>query len=121
MIDSVSGFPVRPILVALGADLSTERNGKLRCPFHGPDNNPSASIKGEYFKCFACDAHGDAVRLVMDQEGVEWSAAYRRVEEITGRSTDRVRETPPARGGVSFRGEGTNRRNMPVRRPGGSR
>ena len=39
------------------------RQGKFLCPFHN-DHNPTASIKGEYFNCFACGAAGDLIKFV---------------------------------------------------------
>ena len=37
--------------------------GKARCPFHN-DQTPSLSFKDGRFKCFGCDASGDAIDLV---------------------------------------------------------
>jgi DNA primase len=116
----VSEIPVRPILEFLGADLGSERNGKIRCPFHGDDRHPSASVKEFYYKCFACDAHGDAVRLLVEQGGLEWSEAFSRAEEITGVGGGPRREEPASRGSVSFR-ERPHRRNMPFIAPRSSR
>ena len=39
------------------------RGGKTKCPFHN-DKTPSLSFNKEYFKCFGCDASGDAIDLV---------------------------------------------------------
>ena len=39
------------------------QNGKARCPFHN-DQTPSLSFKDGRFKCFGCDASGDAIDLV---------------------------------------------------------
>jgi len=116
----VSETPVRPILEHLGADLGSERNGKMRCPFHGEDRNPSAIVKDNYFKCFACNAHGDAVRLLMEQGGMEWHEAYVRAEELTGVRGEPRGKEPAPRGSVSFR-ERVHRRNMPFCPPRSSR
>lgn len=37
--------------------------GKCLCPFHG-DHNPSLSFKNNRFRCWACNASGDAIDLV---------------------------------------------------------
>ena len=39
------------------------RGGKAKCPFHN-DQTPSLSFKDGRFKCFGCDASGDAIDLV---------------------------------------------------------
>lgn len=116
----MSDIPVRPILAYLGADLTTERNGKIRCPFHGEDRRPSASVKEFYFKCFACDAHGDAVRLLHEQGGLDYAEAYSRAEGLTGVGGSPRGEEPAPRGSVSFR-ERAHRRNMPHQPPRSSR
>ncbi len=41
----------------------TVRRGKALCPFHN-DNTPSMSVKNERFRCFVCEAHGDAIGFV---------------------------------------------------------
>jgi len=116
----MSEIPVRPILEFLGADLTSERNGKIRCPFHGDDRHPSASVKDFYYKCFACDAHGDAARLLHDQGGLEWIEAIARAKEIAGVGGGPRRAEPKPRGSVSI-GERTHRRNMPYIPPRSSR
>ncbi|MDQ5984286.1 MAG: DNA primase [Eubacteriales bacterium SKADARSKE-1] len=45
--------------VARHVGIIINRNGKAICPFHN-DSTPSMSFKNNYFKCFSCDAHGDA-------------------------------------------------------------
>lgn len=44
--------------------------------YHG-DRNPSATINLStgYYKCFACDLEGDALALVMDEEGLDFKGA----------------------------------------------
>ena len=71
-----------------------------RCPFHGPDEDPSLSVDPErnVFHCFGCGAKGSVVDLVMRLEGV----SFRHAVEIlmadspspSGRSPDRP---PPKR------------------------
>jgi hypothetical protein len=43
--------------------IEVSRSKKALCPFHD-DHNPSLSFKGQYFKCFGCDAGGDVIDLV---------------------------------------------------------
>src|SRR4051812_30566053 len=51
------------------------------CPFH-PDRNPSFQVYldsagGWRWRCFGCDAHGDAPELVMRLQGVTFPEAVR--------------------------------------------
>src|SRR3546814_3320072 len=41
------------------------------CPFHS-DSKPSLNIVDEkgFYHCFACGAHGDVIRFVMESEGL---------------------------------------------------
>jgi DNA primase len=45
------------------------RWGNFLCVFHA-DRNPSLSIKEYGYRCFACDAKGDVVKLVMQVKGI---------------------------------------------------
>ena len=38
------------------------RAGQFPCPFHN-DKHPSASIKNDYFNCFACGVGGDVIKF----------------------------------------------------------
>ncbi len=38
----------------------TPQRGKVCCPFHN-DKNPSMQLKNERYRCFVCEAHGDAI------------------------------------------------------------
>lgn len=48
------------------------------CPFHD-DNKPSlvVSEKKQYFKCFACDTGGDAIKFIMLFKNLPWKAAVK--------------------------------------------
>jgi DNA primase len=54
------------------------------CPFHG-DTNKSASISFELnaFNCFVCDAGGDAIKIIREQEGVSFAEALRITEGLS--------------------------------------
>jgi DNA primase len=45
------------------------RWGNFLCVFH-PDTNPSLSIRPHGYRCFACNASGDAIKLAMQLKGV---------------------------------------------------
>lgn len=56
---------------------------KMKCPFHD-DRKPSASISQTYFKCHACEAHGDAVAIVQMQEGLGYKDAVQFILDLAG-------------------------------------
>lgn len=58
---------------------------KVPCPFHG-DANPSAKLYdgGEYFKCFACQAYGDAIWFVGRFLGLPFPGAVEFLENSYG-------------------------------------
>lgn len=81
-------LPIRPVLEHYGAlDLPHGRGGwvKLRCILH-EENNASATFSEEKqaFKCFACDVYEDAVGIIRIKEGLDYTGAVARGEEITG-------------------------------------
>ena len=52
------------------------------CPFHS-EKTPSFRVtEGKGYKCFGCDAKGDALRFVMEREGLEFIPA---VEKLAAR------------------------------------
>lgn len=56
---------------------------RTRCPFHG-DETPSGAVHYGYdaFSCLACGTKGDAIAIVKAREGVNYSEAKSRVQEI---------------------------------------
>ena len=56
------------------------KNHSARCPFHS-ERSPSFSVNPDkgFFYCFGCGAGGDAVRLVMDYESVDFRDAVERI------------------------------------------
>ena len=53
-------IPIEEVARWLGIEVL---RGKAKCPFHD-DQTPSMSFKEGRFKCFGCDASGDAIDLV---------------------------------------------------------
>lgn len=53
-----------------GGDLTGWQS--IRCPFHGTDTKPSASVstKQQRFRCHQCDIAGDIIDVVMQAEGL---------------------------------------------------
>jgi hypothetical protein len=65
------------------------------CPFHD-DSNKSASVSysRNAFHCFACPVKGDAVAMIREQEGVNYAAAFKLAETISGGSYQPVSRKP---------------------------
>jgi len=59
----------------------TVHGGKARCPFHN-DQTPSLSFKDGRFKCFGCDASGDAIDLASKIRHVSIAEAAQWICEI---------------------------------------
>lgn len=81
-------FPIAPVLEELGGDQVPRVRGtgyaKMRCPFHGPDKTPSASVSQYGFRCFTCGKSGDAISLIREEEECSFADAVERCEQITG-------------------------------------
>lgn len=77
------------ILAHYGADSVPDGYGdrwrSMRCPFHD-DRHASASFNEDLdsFACLACDAKGNAVTLLMQQERLSAREADARATEIAG-------------------------------------
>ena len=56
-------------------------NGKARCPFHN-DQTPSMSFKEGRFKCFGCDASGDAIDLLARLKHLSTTEAAQNITEV---------------------------------------
>lgn len=59
-------------------------DGRLRkgcglCPFHS-EKTPSFNIKNNKYKCFGCDAHGDAIDFYMKMNNVGFIQAVRAMQ-----------------------------------------
>lgn len=89
---------VVPIVEVIGTRVALKKDGrefKALCPFHA-ERTPSFTVvpskgRGFYF-CHGCGAHGDAIKFVMVNDGVEFVEACRR---ITGAITPGVKIIVP--------------------------
>ena len=54
------------------------------CPFH-TEKTPSFTVttRKQFFHCFGCGAHGNAIRFVREYEGLDFHGAVKKIEEIT--------------------------------------
>ncbi len=59
------------------------KHGKGRCPFHN-DRNPSFSIKGSRFRCFACGESGDIIDFTEKYYGLSTCEAIRYLADRAG-------------------------------------
>lgn len=57
----------------------------MLCPFHR-ESTPSFTVttRKRFYHCFGCGAHGDAIHLVMEWEGLDFHEAMTRIISITG-------------------------------------
>ena len=78
-LDRLKGeVSIERLLHARGVELKrVGKDLKGRCPFHGPDEDPSLSVDPgrNVFHCFGCGAKGSVVDLVMRLEGVSFRHA----------------------------------------------
>lgn len=92
--NQIRKFPIAVILRSFGAEVGNYRTGKQKilCPFHD-DSRPSASVdfSKERFICWACGVGGDAIDLLVSQEGLTFSAALDRAEALAGDAPVAVR------------------------------
>lgn len=71
MIERARQFPYNELLPVV--------RGMAVCPFHG-DKNPSFSVKNNFGYCFGCQWKGDPIRFVMEQEGIPFVEAVKRLQ-----------------------------------------
>lgn len=77
-----------PISTIIGSYLAVKKQGATMislCPFHG-DSHPSMHINDnkKMFKCFACDAAGDAISFVMKYRHLEFIDALKEICQKQG-------------------------------------
>lgn len=79
--------PIFPILEFYGLDAIDPGGGRMKCicPFHD-ESRPSASVDldKQRFRCFACQVQGDAIDIIMQQEGLDFIGAAKFLEENFG-------------------------------------
>ncbi len=89
----------------IGAKVKLRRQGREHiglCPFHN-EKTPSFTVADDkhFYHCFGCGAHGDAIRFIVETEGLNFREA---VEKLAARAGLTVpRETPEERERVEKR------------------
>lgn len=75
-LERLKAIPMLAVAADLGFRLSPRGGGRCRLPGHN-DANPSFSVRGNRFRCFACGEKGDIIRLVMVMRAMDFLAACR--------------------------------------------
>ncbi len=83
-----------PVSQIVGHFLPLQRKGRnlvALCPFH-PDSNPSMTVNDDRgtFRCWSCQAGGDAISFVMDFKKLEFIEAMRECAKILGLPEDEL-------------------------------
>jgi DNA primase len=65
------------------------------CPFHG-EKTPSFTVSPakQFYHCFGCGAHGDAIRFLMEHAGMGFTDAVRDLAQSAGLKMPEVRVDP---------------------------
>lgn len=84
-----NNLPIKPVLEHYGGRIPRNIDGwqKMKCPFHD-DSHASAgvSVKEGIFVCHGCGMKGNAINLVMKEEGKPFREAVKIAERLTGES-----------------------------------
>ena len=68
------------------------------CPFHG-EKSPSFTVSPakQFYHCFGCGAHGDAIRFLCEHSGFGFIDAVRELSQQVGMTVPETEETPAQR------------------------
>ena len=68
------------------------REWKACCPFHN-EKTPSFTVNDDkgFYHCFGCGAHGDAIRFLTDQRGMQFMDAVKELAAKAGHGRPRAR------------------------------
>ncbi|MDY0137049.1 MAG: DNA primase [Thiomicrospira sp.] len=71
---------------------------KACCPFH-QEKTPSFNVNPhkQFYHCFGCGAHGDALKFVMDYDGLSFVEAVESLAASLGLEVPREKQTPKQR------------------------
>ena len=88
-----------PVSEVVGRRVTLQRRGREfigLCPFHS-DSKPSMNVVDDknFYHCFACGAHGDIIKFVMENEGLAFPEAVEKLADMAG--LDVPKETPAER------------------------
>lgn len=77
-----------PISVVIGKRIALRKHGRefqAVCPFH-KEKSPSFTVNDDknFYHCFGCGAHGDAIGFIRDYDGVTYPEAIERLAQEAG-------------------------------------
>jgi len=80
-------------------------NYKACCPFHN-EKTPSFNVSPskQFYHCFGCGAHGNAIGFLMEYAGLAYPDAIRELAQQVGMEVPEVRGGPPAQAASRDRG-----------------
>ena len=86
------------ILEVIGRHVELKRAGSVHkglCPFHG-EKTPSFTVSPsrQTYHCFGCGAHGDAIRFLMENQGLPFMDAVRELAQRVGVAVPESDATP---------------------------
>src|SRR5450631_1394096 len=75
------------------------------CPFHN-EKSPSFTVSPskQFYHCFGCGAHGDAIGFLMEYSGFAYPEAIRALAETVGMTVPETRSTAPRPGATEAPG-----------------
>ena len=78
---------------------------KANCPFHN-EKTPSFNVSPhkQFYHCFGCGKSGDAIRFVMEQDGLLFMDAVKRLASKAGIHLEQEADSPQARAARRSRG-----------------
>lgn len=76
------------IVELVGKDVELKKKGSVfkgLCPFH-KEKSPSFNVvpAKRFYHCFGCGAHGDAIKWVMEREGMAFPDAVEKLKRRLG-------------------------------------
>lgn len=83
MLNSVDIEEIIGTFIKLKQRPNTHHEYLAKCPFHN-ERSPSFTVtaKKQFYHCFGCGAHGNAIAFVMEYQGLDYVDAVKRVAEI---------------------------------------
>jgi DNA primase len=89
------------IVEVVGRHVELKRSGANHmglCPFHG-EKTPSFTVSAakQFYHCFGCGAHGDAIRFLMENQGLPFMDAVHELAQRAGVSVPEGDASPEER------------------------
>ncbi len=89
--------PLPELIASLGVELKKKGREYLGlCPFHSERTPSFTVVPGQFWHCFGCGAHGDAISFLMRVKGIEFTAAVETLADRSGVRLGRMTEAEKA-------------------------